>query len=108
SEETTYAGAGRNIFRAEADIPKVVAPPVNPHPAPVIAQQPQQPVVPPLPPINLRFFGFSNRPGEPKKVFLSEGDNVYVAAEGDVVARRYKVLHISNSTVEIQDVLNNR
>ena len=107
SEDVPYTGAERNIFRAEAELPKVVAPPIDPRPN--LPPAPPQVYTPPAPPpINLRFFGFSNRPGEPKKVFLAEGDSVYVAGEGEIVARRYKVLHIGNTTVEIQDVVNNR
>jgi hypothetical protein len=55
----------------------------------------------------LKFFGFSNKPGEPKKVFLSQGEDIFVAVEGDIVNRRYRVLHISPAAVDIEDVLNN-
>ena len=67
----------------------------------------QPPPVPPPPPINLKFFGFANRPGETKKVFLSQGEDVFIAAEGDIVDRRYRVLHISSTAVDVEDVLNN-
>jgi hypothetical protein len=102
SEDTKYTGTGRNIFRAQVDIPKPVQAPVTPAP---VAVQPQGP--PPPPPINLKFFGFASKPGEPKRIFLSQGEDVFIAAEGDIVDRRYKVLHISNTSVEIEDVLNN-
>jgi hypothetical protein len=65
------------------------------------------PLPPPPPPINLKFFGFANKPGEPKKVFLSQGEDIFIAGEGDIVDRRYKVLRISPTSVEIEDVLNN-
>lgn len=107
SEDVPYAGSGRNIFRAEADIPKPVAPVITQRPVQPAPSQPQVYVPPPPPPINLRFFGFANRPGEAKKIFLSEGDNVYVAGEGEIVGRRYKVVRIGTNTVEIEDVLNN-
>jgi hypothetical protein len=100
SEDTKYQGAGRNIFRAELEIPKPVVVPVR-QPDPV----PQGP--PPPPPINLKFFGFANKPGEPKKIFLSQGEDVFIAGEGDVVDRRYKILHITPASVEVEDVLNN-
>lgn len=103
SEDTKYEGNGRNIFRAqEAVIPKPVAPPVK-TPPPVA----QAPVTPQPPPITLKFFGFANRPGEAKKVFLEQGEDIFVASEGDIVNRRYKVLHIAPTMVEIEDVLNN-
>lgn len=104
AESTTYSGNGRNIFRAEAEpapIPQVITPPIT-------STGPPQPTLPPPPPpIRIRFFGFANRPGEPRKVFLADGDEVFVAGEGEVVERRYKVLHIGVNSVEIQDVPNN-
>jgi hypothetical protein len=68
---------------------------------------PAPPPPPPPPPINLKFFGFANKPGEPKKVFLSQGEDVFIAVEGDIVDRRYKVVHIGPASVEIEDVLYN-
>ena len=103
SENTEYKGSGRNIFLAQIDIPKpkrVVVP--MPAPAPV---QPSGP--PPPPPIDLKFFGFASKPGEPKKVFLSKGGDVFIAGEADIVDSRYRVLRISPMAVEIEDVLNN-
>jgi hypothetical protein len=102
SEDTKYEGRARNIFRAEAEIPQVVAPAVT---ETQVAQVPQGP--PPPPPINLKFFGFASKPGETKKIFLSQDGDVFIASEGDIVDRRYKVLRISPMSVEIEDVLNN-
>lgn len=104
SEDTKYEGNGRNIFRAQADIPQPVAP-AQTEAERLAAQGPPQP--PPPPPITLKFFGFASKPGEPKKIFLSQGEDVFIAAEGEIVDRRYKVLHISPMSVEIEDVLNN-
>ncbi len=100
SEDTKYEGAGRNIFRAQVDIPKPIAP-VHVT-APVVPQGP-----PPPPPINLKFFGFANKPGEPKRIFLSQGEDVFIAGEGDIVDRRYRILRITPVSVEVEDVLNN-
>src|SRR3954452_24005054 len=109
-EETKYQGTGRNIFRAKVDAP--------PKPVEVkkltfeeqcsIAPHVGCPGVPiPPPPINLKFFGFANRPGEKKKVFLSgESGDVFIAGEGDTVNRRYRVMHIGVNSVDIKDVLN--
>lgn len=107
AESTQYTGAGRDIFRAEAaPIPQPVTPVIthkNTQPAP----PPPPPVNPGPPPINLKFFGFANRPGEPREAFLAQGDDVFIAREGDVVKGRYKVLHITSNSVELQDVLTN-
>jgi len=103
SENTKYEGNGRNIFMAQAEIPQPVAP-VTPDKG-TLATASQGP--PPPPPINLKFYGFASKPGEPKAIFLSQGEDIFVAKEGDIVDRRYKVLHINPMSVEIEDVLNN-
>lgn len=108
TEEVKYSGSGRNIFRAMADpIPQPKYKAVIPKPGPSIPQPPPGP--PPPPPIPLVFFGFASKPGEAKKIFLSQGEggDVFIAGEGEIVNRRYKVLKISPSSVEIEDVLNN-
>ncbi len=104
SEKTQYEGAGRNIFvsqREEVQIPQPVAPPVKD----IQADTYRQPPVPTAPPIPLKFYGFANSPGEPKKVFLKNGDDVFVAGEGEIVDRRYKVIRITATSVEIQDMV---
>jgi hypothetical protein len=105
SEEIKYGGNGRNIFVA-GSVAKIEKPkrPGNTDTQPVAFVPP--PVTGP-PPITLKFFGFANRPGETKKVFLSQGEDVFIAAEGDIVDRRYRVLKISPAAVEVEDVLNN-
>jgi hypothetical protein len=105
SEGIKYAGNGRNIFVAGS-----VAVIEKPKGKGVTDQQAglrALPTIAPPPPITLRFFGFANRPGETKKVFLSQGEDIFIAAEGDIVDRRYRVLHISTTTVDVEDVLNN-
>jgi hypothetical protein len=106
SEKTQYEGNGRNIFvsqREEVVIPTVVGKP-NTDPGP--AQQAYvPPSAPPAPPIPLKFYGFASSPGEPKKIFLKNGEDVFVAGEGEIVDRRYKVVRISANSVEIQDMV---
>ncbi len=106
SEGTEYKGTGRNIFQAKAEeIPQPIVPP-GPKPRPQMVC-PGDPRCPP-PPIPLKFYGFASRPGEPKKIFLSSADgDIFIAAEGEVVNRRYRVLHIGVNSVEIEDVLQN-
>jgi hypothetical protein len=105
SEEVRYAGTGRNIFLSyeEAPIPKPIVP--DPRIPKNAGTQPPPP--PPPPPIQLRFFGFASKPGQPRRVFLAKGQDVFIAGEGDIVDRRYKVLRIGPTSIELQDVLNN-
>ena len=106
TEQTKYTGTGRNIFVAQAEvIPQPVA---RVNLGNVTPTPPPPPPPPPPPQIPLKFFGFANKPGEPKKVFLSQGEDVFIAVEGDIVDRRYKVIHIGPNAVEIEDVLYNR
>lgn len=104
SEDTKYEGNGRNIFLAQAEIPQPIAPAQTDAEKAKISGPPPPP---PPPPINLKFYGFASKPGEPKKVFLSQGEDVFIASEGEIIDRRYKVLHISPVSVEIEDVLSN-
>ena len=102
SEQIKYAGSGRNIFVSQAqDIPQPKGTGVTDNKTAIYTP----PLVQAPAPINLKFFGFANEPGEPKKIFLSQGDDVFIAGEGDIVNRRYKVMRISPNSVEIQDVL---
>lgn len=103
SEDTKYEGAGRNIFRVFVEPPHIVK-------SPVLDQQPvaQGPPPPaPPPPINLTFYGFATPTGGTKRIFLAQGEDVFIAKEGDIVDRRYKVVRISQNAVEILDVLSN-
>lgn len=104
SENMKYTGNGRNIFRAaEEEIPKPIAPAVKDQ----AKNDNLPPPPPPPPPINLKFFGFASKPGEAKRIFLSKGEDVFIAGEGDIVDRRYKVVQIGPASVTIQDVLTN-
>jgi hypothetical protein len=100
SEDVTYKGSGRDIFQSQPEpavIPKTITP--------VIATGPPPP--PPPPPIPLKFYGFSGSKNGPKQVFLSKGEDIFVAKEGQIIDRRYKILKIGPNSVEVEDVLNN-
>jgi hypothetical protein len=105
SEKTEYQGNGRNIFVSQAEDVKIPTPVAAVSPDQMGPQQWHPPAPPPPQPIPLKFYGFASSPGEPKKIFLKNGDDVFVAGEGEIVDRRYKVIRITNTTVEIQDVV---
>ena len=109
SEKTQYQGNGRNIFVSQAeDIPQPKGPGHTDaiKPDEDASNAYKLPSLPPQPPIPLKFYGFASSPGEPKKIFLKLGEDVFVAGEGEIVDRRYKVVRISANSVEIQDVVN--
>jgi hypothetical protein len=109
SQNKKYEAGGRNIFRMEeAPLDKTITgvrplQPMGPDPEPT----PTPP--PPPPPIPLKFYGFASKANEPKRVFLADADEVFVAKQGDIVERKYKVVQINNANVIIEDMLyNNR
>ena len=108
AESLVYTGGGRNIFSASSvpvEIPKAIAPArpkaVLPPPPPV----PQGP--PPPPPIDLKFFGTSSLENGHRQAFLLHGEDVFLASDGDIVQRRYKVLTVSANSVLVEDMSNN-
>ncbi len=104
AEQIKYEGSGRNIFVAQADveIPKAIGSGVTDKPDAAAYRPPPAPTQQPIP---LKFFGFASHPGEAKKIFLSKNDDVFIAGEGEIVDRRYKVTRISGTSVEIQDLV---
>ncbi|HEY6253530.1 MAG TPA: hypothetical protein VI685_26525 [Candidatus Angelobacter sp.] len=103
SQKAEYPSGSRNIFRMAEPPPEKIPPVIgNVHQPP-----PPPPQDPPKPQIPLIFYGFSNRPGEPKKAFLKDNDNIFVAVEGEVVERRYKIVKITNTFILVEDILNN-
>ena len=109
SEQVEYKGSGRNIFD-RTSAPEIEKPLANGAKKPAPAPPPPPPVAsgpPPPPPIDLKFFGFANSTGAPRQVFLAKGDDIFVAKEGDIVNRRYKVVRVLPNSVEIEDVLTN-
>ena len=105
AEQTQYTGSGRNIFVSQAEPPPIPIPGSS-----GVTDKPKDPVwTPPAsgtpPPIPLKFFGFASKVGEPKKIFLSSGEDVFVAGEGEIVNRRYKVVRITPTSVEMQDLV---
>jgi hypothetical protein len=105
-EQTQYRGNGRNIFVSQAEvIPQPLRSGVTDQQKKAEEDAYRLPQVQPPPPIPLRFYGFASQAGEPKRVFLELGEDVFVAGEGEIVDRRYKVIRISPNSVEIQDMV---
>jgi hypothetical protein len=55
----------------------------------------------------LRFFGFSRKSGV-STVFLLKGEDVFLAREGDIVDRRYKIVRVRPGAVDVEDLLGER
>ncbi|HEY3990571.1 MAG TPA: hypothetical protein VGM02_14815 [Acidobacteriaceae bacterium] len=102
AEDTTYTGNGRNIFspNSAAPTPVNIEKPKNFRPGP----PPPPPGPPPPPTIDLKFYGYSSVQGGNREIFLLHGDDIFLAHEGDVVDRRYRVVAIRPFSVEIEDI----
>ena len=108
------AGGSRNLFQygpppVKAELkgpePKVVPQPV----APVLKADDQPKPIPPPPPINLKYYGFSTgRVNGKKTAFFLDGDEISVAAEGDTVKKRYRVVRIGVNSVLMEDTESKR
>jgi hypothetical protein len=101
AESLEYTGSGRNIFSqfsAPPAIPKPIAPIRQAH----VDTGPPPP--PPPPPINLGFYGYAAETTGQKQVFLLHGDDIFIASEGDVVDRRYRVVKIGTASVQVEDI----
>jgi hypothetical protein len=108
TEALAYSGSGRNIFSANSvpvDIPKPIAP-VRPKPGPP-PPPPPPPGPPPPPPIDLKFFGTATGADGKREAFLLHGDDVFLASDGDIVQRKYKVISISANSILVEDMANN-
>jgi hypothetical protein len=106
SRRVAYEAGGRNIFTMEAarvepligNVRAVNAAPMGPPPPPTPTP------VPPPPPIPIKYYGYA---AEPRKVFLQQQgvEQIFVAAQGDIVGRRYRVVQITRNSVTMEDVV---
>lgn len=106
--------SGRNIFEfgapppppaaAKPPEPKIIPQPVAQAPPAEIAK-PAEPPKPQAPPIPLKFYGFISTPrGADRRGFFLDGEDIVVAAEGETIKNRYKVVRIGINSVEMEDL----
>jgi len=111
TESLVYSGSGRNIFSPNSapvvpvGIPKAIASARPKGAMAPMAQMPQGP--PPPPPIDLKFFGTATAANGQRRAFLLKGEDVFLASDGDIVQRRYKVVTVSANSIVVEDMANN-
>lgn len=99
-----YAGIHRNIFSAIAPPPTAAQ-----AAAAAAAAKPQTigPLLPPPPPpvvLPVKFFGYAaDSQGNHRRAFFTNGDEVYIVAEGEMFLGHYRVLRIGNDRVDFED-----
>jgi hypothetical protein len=106
ARETEYKSTGRNIFSAVAP-----PPPVPPGPKPNDPKHPIVPVAPPTPPapvvspLPVKFFGYGTVPnGSSRRAFFTDGEDVFVVSEGEVLMNRFRILKIGNTSIEYEEL----
>jgi len=100
SEGIRYEGTGRNIFKVEVP---VSSRPHRPEPTHSSGVPPNESS---LQTVRLRFFGFASAPGDFKRIFLSNDGDVFIGREGEIVNRRYRILQITPTSVDVEDLIN--
>jgi hypothetical protein len=108
SEQTKYNGTGRNIFVSQAETVNIEQPKTNgtvDHAQAAAVPVYTAPQAPQPERIPLKFFGFANGAGETKRIFLSKDQDVFIAGEGEIIDRRYKVIRITPTSVDIEDLV---
>lgn len=123
-QQVRLDGAGRSLFDfGAAPPPKLPEPKIIPGKGkgkgkgaeelkpPVVEMTDVKPVAPPKPPpppIPLKFYGFiSGRAGGEKRAFFLQGEDIFVAGEGETIKARFKVLRIGINSAMVEDVQHN-
>jgi hypothetical protein len=106
AESLVYAGTGRNIFSVASAPIEIPQPKAPARPKTVVPVYTPPPGPPPPPPIDLKFFGTESAANGSKKAFFLRGDDVYLAGEGDIVQRRYKIITLSANSAVVEDMSN--
>jgi hypothetical protein len=104
-------GGARSLFQFSTPAVKpteIAAAAIRPAPRVYGPEKPPPPVVPPPPPppppITLKFFGYSKaRVDGPKRAFFMDGEDIFIAAEGELVKKRYRVVRIDANSVVMED-----
>lgn len=105
SRRTEYKGSGRNPFSESAPPPQET--PVVPKPGPKPGDPGYVEPPPPAPqlPANVKFFGYGTVPvGTGRLAFFTDGNDVFITGEGDVLLGRYRIIRIGNANLEFEEV----
>ena len=109
AQKTEYKSSGRNPFSPIQAPPQGVS---RPDKKKEISGPQVPPPVPPPPPLtlgNLKFYGFGTGPNNAsRRAFFTDGEDVYVVGEGEVLAKRFRILRIGNASVEFEEISSGR
>ncbi len=110
-----FQGSTRSLFEISAAPPEEIkAASVGVEPAkiaiapkfvgPVMEKPPGPAPEPKAPPIPLKFYGFVNKTkvGD-RRAFFLDGEDIVIAAEGDTIKKRYKIVRIGVNSAVVED-----
>jgi hypothetical protein len=100
-----YKGAHRNIFVA------TLPPPPPPPPMTPVNVAPPAPTGPPPLVVEAKYFGFvSDSKGSHRRAFFAtaNNENVFIESEGDTLMGRFRVVRITSTTADIEEVSSGR
>jgi hypothetical protein len=93
-----YSGTPRNIF-------VLTSPPPPPQKVDTGISAPPPPVGPPPLEVPLKFFGFvAAAQGAQRRGFFSNGEDVFIVAEGETLLNRFRLLRVGNLTAEVEEI----
>jgi hypothetical protein len=100
TRKTEYKSNGRNIF---SPIPPPPPPPKNP--IPVKAPDPTPVQVKTVAPLPVKFFGYGTVPaGTIRRAFFTDGEDVYIVSEGEVLLNRFRILKVNNTNLDYEEI----
>ena len=116
--DVEFGGVERNIFRFGERKPKPIAGPTAEEAAeaakraqeaaakPAPATPKPKPAQPKAPPIKWKYYGFANSATDARKraFLLGEEEEVFVATEGDIFKKRYRIVRIGINSIVIEDM----
>jgi len=107
SRTAEYRSSGRDLFSGIAIPPADTAPKEEAH-APVGPVVPLPPPPPALP-VGMKFFGYGTVPnGTAKRAFLSDGEQIYIVAEGETLLGKFRVVKIGNANLDFEEIATGR
>ena len=115
-----FGGVERNIFRFGERKPKPIAGPTAEEAAEAAKRAQEaaakpalgppkpkpEPAKPKAPPIKWKYYGFANSATDARKraFLLGEEEEVFVATEGDIFKKRYRIVRIGINSIVIEDM----
>jgi hypothetical protein len=107
SRKTEYRSSGRDLF--SESLPPAPIPKTKPRPVDPIIPPPDPTPPPPTLPANVKFYGYGTIPnGTAKRAFLTDGEEVHIVGEGDTLLGRFRILRISNASLEFEEINSGR